>query len=97
MNEGEAAQDRTGLGQVLGVMTIQNDSVQLGPELLHKCQTLLEELEKFEAYILQQKNDHEIELRHFKGSVKIECKLLEKVLSVHLFPSPTTPCKVNLR
>ena len=49
------------------------------PELVKQCQKLLEEIDTFEAYLTS--HGHSVELRHFRGSVKTECKLLEKVCS----------------
>lgn len=46
-------------------------------ELVEQCQTLLEEIDAFEEYLGS--HGHGVELRHFRGSVKTECKLLEKV------------------
>ena len=46
-------------------------------ELVEQCRKLLEEIDSFEAYLTS--HGHSVELRHFRGSVKTECKLLEKV------------------
>lgn len=50
-----------------------------GQELLERCRVLLDELEVFQNYLQDEKKET-AELRHFKSSVKTECKLLEKVL-----------------
>lgn len=49
-------------------------------ELVKQCQQFLEEIDMFEAYLTS--HGHSVELRHFRGSVKTECKLLEKVCSL---------------
>jgi hypothetical protein len=49
-----------------------------GAELLRQCRELLDELEQFQDYLTEQRKEG-VELRHFKNSVKTECKLLEKV------------------
>lgn len=46
-------------------------------ELVEQCRKLLEEIDTFEAYLTS--HGHSVELRHFRGSVKNEYKLLEKV------------------
>lgn len=50
-------------------------------ELVEQCRKLLEEIDTFEAYLTS--HGHSVELRHFRGSVKTECRLLEKVYSVY--------------
>jgi hypothetical protein len=50
-----------------------------GQVLVERCRVLLDELEVFQNF-LQNENKETAELRHFKSSVKTECKLLEKVI-----------------
>lgn len=50
-------------------------------ELVKQCQKLLEEIDTFESYLTS--HGHSVELRHFRGSVKTECKLLEKVCPLY--------------
>ena len=46
-------------------------------ELVEQCRKLLGEIDSVETYLTS--HGHSVELRHFRGSVKTECKLLEKV------------------
>jgi hypothetical protein len=50
-----------------------------GQELLERCRVLLDELEVFQNYLQDEKKET-AELRHFKSSVKTECRLLQKVI-----------------
>ena len=47
--------------------------------LLTKCHELLDELEKFQAFLLQEKKENTVQLRQFRNSVISELKSLEKV------------------
>ncbi|MCJ1281570.1 hypothetical protein MMC26_000890 [Xylographa opegraphella] len=47
--------------------------------LLTKCHELLGELEKFQAFLLQEKKEHTVQLRQFRNSVVSELKSLEKL------------------
>ncbi|MCJ1403716.1 hypothetical protein MMC11_006939 [Xylographa trunciseda] len=47
--------------------------------LLTKCHELLDELEKFQAFLLQEKKEHTVQLRQFRNSVVSELKSLEKL------------------
>jgi len=47
-------------------------------DLLQRCRVLLDELEQLQQYLVEEKKE-DVELRHFKNSVKAESKLLEKV------------------
>lgn len=55
-----------------------------GQELLDRCRVLVDELEVFQNY-LQGGKKETAELRHFKGSVKTEYKLLEKVFLCYIY------------
>ncbi|OBT61348.1 hypothetical protein VE03_09316 [Pseudogymnoascus sp. 23342-1-I1] len=57
-----------------------------GQELLDRCRVLVDELEVFQNYLQDEKKET-AELRHFKGSVKTEYKLLEKLCK----SDPTVP------
>ena len=58
-----------------------NDGQSKAAELVQQCRKLLHEMDTFEAYLAS--HGQAVELRHFKGSVKTECKLLEKVCIPH--------------
>lgn len=49
-----------------------------GQDLLQRCRVLLDELEQLQRYLVEEKKE-DVELRHFKNTVKAESKLLEKV------------------
>ena len=49
--------------------------------LLAKCHELLNELECFCKFLVQQKKEHTVELRQFRNSVASELKSLERVCS----------------
>ena len=50
--------------------------------LLTKCHELLDELEQFQAFLVQEKKEHTVQLRQFRNSVISELKSLEKVVYV---------------
>lgn len=64
-------------------LNIGSEESKGAAELVQQCQTLLEEMDTFEAYL--ESHGQAVELRHFRGSVKTECKLLEKVFFYLLF------------
>ncbi|MCJ1393200.1 hypothetical protein MMC18_006072 [Xylographa bjoerkii] len=47
--------------------------------LLTKCHELLNELERFQAFLVQEKKEHTVQLRQFRNSVISELKSLEKL------------------
>ena len=53
--------------------------VKSADSLLAKCYELLDELEKFQAFLSQEKKEHTVQLRQFRNSVISERKSLEKV------------------
>ena len=66
------------------LLTVNDDvktqtSVISADALLTKCHELLDELEKFQAFLLQEKKEHTVQLRQFRNSVIAELKSLEKV------------------
>ena len=60
-------------------LNVEDTGVRLREDLLHQCQVLLSELEEFQQYLVKQKKDSGVELRHFKNSVRTEVNSLEKV------------------
>ena len=48
-------------------------------DLLNRCRALLRELEQFQEFIVKNKKEKEIEVRHFRTSVTAELKSLERV------------------
>ncbi|MCJ1431296.1 hypothetical protein MMC27_000647 [Xylographa pallens] len=54
-------------------------SVIRADALLTKCHELLDELEKFQTFLLQEKKEHTVQLRQFRNSVFSELKSLEKL------------------
>ena len=57
------------------------DGAALAEDLLAKCRTLLNELENFGTFVVEQKLEQEpaVEIRKFQTSVATELKSLEKV------------------
>ena len=68
------------------------DGAALAEDLLARCRTLLNELEDFGTFVLEQKLEHEpaVEIRKFQTSVATELKSLEKVSRP---PLPVHCCK----
>ncbi len=60
-------------------LNVDDTSERLREDLLQQCQVLLCEVEEFEQFLVKQKKDNGVELRHFKNSVRTEANLLEKV------------------
>ncbi len=60
-------------------LKVEDTGLRLRGDLLRQCQVLLNELEEFEQYLVKQKKDNGVELRHFKNNVRTEAKSLEKV------------------
>jgi hypothetical protein len=60
-------------------LKVEDVGLQLRGNLLNQCQVLLKELEEFQQYLVKQKKDSGVELRHFKNSVRTEINSLEKV------------------
>ena len=60
---------------------------RLVSDLLKNCQILVGELELFQQYLMTQRKEVNVELRHYRGCVKTELKSLEKVLcaNIHLY------------
>lgn len=68
-----------GISAQLKDLSVEDSSVRLREDLLRQCQVLLSELEEFQQYLVKQKKDSSVELRHFKNSVRTEVNSLEKV------------------
>jgi len=68
-----------GISTQLKDLSVEDSGVRLREDLLHQCQVLLSELEEFQQYLVKQKKDSGVELRHFKNSVRTEITSLEKV------------------
>jgi hypothetical protein len=68
-----------GLSARLKDLSLEHSGVRLREDLLQQCQVLLSELEEFQQYLVKQKKDSGVELRHFKNSVRTEVNSLEKV------------------
>jgi hypothetical protein len=78
MSEDNAGQDSSlDVSSQLSKLDLDEGAEQ-GKELLERCRVLVDELEVFQKYLQDEKKET-AELRHFKSSVKTECKLLEKV------------------
>jgi hypothetical protein len=50
-------------------------------DLLQRCQTLLNELETFKEYLKSRKQDHQVEIAHFRNTVKSELRTLQRLTS----------------
>lgn len=63
------------------VPTIQNGPYPVisADALLGQCHTLLNELEEFQEFLIEQKKEHTVDLRQFRSSVSSELKSLERV------------------
>ena len=68
-----------GLSVQLRDLSVEDSGIRLREDLLQQCQVLLSELEEFQQYLVKQKKDSGVELRHFKNSVRTEVNSLEKV------------------
>jgi hypothetical protein len=77
-NEGYLNREE-GLSAQLEDLNVEDIGVRLRDDLLQQCQVLLNELEEFQQYLVKQKKDSGVELRHFKNSVRAEANSLEKV------------------
>ena len=52
--------------------------------LLAQCHDLLKELEQFQAFLVERKKEHTVELRQFRNSVTSELRSLERVCKLPL-------------
>ncbi|KAG9716823.1 hypothetical protein KCU73_g15529, partial [Aureobasidium melanogenum] len=50
-------------------------------DLLTRCQSLLSELEAFKEYLKSRKQDHQVEIAHFRNTVKSELRTLQRLAS----------------
>ncbi|KAH0361006.1 hypothetical protein KCU65_g9029, partial [Aureobasidium melanogenum] len=50
-------------------------------DLLTRCQSLLSELESFKEYLKSRKQDHQVEIAHFRNTVKSELRTLQRLAS----------------
>lgn len=50
-------------------------------DLLSRCQSLLSELEAFKEYLKSRKQDHQVEIAHFRNTVKSELRTLQRLAS----------------
>lgn len=57
-------------------------------DLLQRCQTLLNELETFKEYLKSRKQDHQVEIAHFRNTVKSELRTLQRLTSAQ---TPSQP------
>jgi hypothetical protein len=61
-------------------------------DLLQRCQTLLNELETFKEYLKSRKQDHQVEIAHFRNTVKSELRTLQRLTSTQ---TPSQPSANN--
>jgi hypothetical protein len=59
-------------------------------DLLQRCQTLLTELETFKEYLKSRKQDHQVEIAHFRNTVKSELRTLQRLTSAQTPSQPST-------
>lgn len=64
-------------------------------DLLQRCQTLLSELEDFKEYLKGKRQDHTVEIAHFRNTVKSEYRTLERLASVQAEKVDATQHTVN--
>jgi hypothetical protein len=79
MGSEESLNGELGLSAQLKDLNVEDTGIRLREDLLQQCQVLLSELEEFQQYLVKQKKDISVELRHFKNSVITEVRSLEKV------------------
>jgi hypothetical protein len=79
MGSKESLNRELGLSAQLRDLNVEDTGIRLREDLLQQCQALLSELEEFQQYLVKQKKDSGVELRHFKNSVITEIRSLEKV------------------
>ena len=73
------------LSAQLNDLTVEETGERIRQSLLQQCNLLLNELEELELYLVKNKKDTRVELRHFKNSVKTELSLLQKVCTSNQF------------
>jgi hypothetical protein len=61
-------------------------------DLLQRCQTLLSELETFKEYLKSRKQDHQVEIAHFRNTVKSELRTLQRLTAAS---TPAKPASSN--
>jgi len=79
MDSEESLNGELELSAQLKDLNVEDTGIQLREDLLQQCQVLLSELEEFQQYLVKQKKDIGVELRHFKNSLITEVRSLEKV------------------
>lgn len=70
-------------------LVIDNSTGKLAADLLGRCEALLGEVETFQQFLVEQKRENTVEIRHFKSNLKAECKSLEKVRYTSYFLTNT--------
>ncbi|KAK6004867.1 hypothetical protein QM012_007646 [Aureobasidium pullulans] len=58
--------------------------------LLARCQSLLSELEAFKEYLKSRKQDHQVEIAHFRNTVKSELRTLQRLASASASATSTS-------
>lgn len=69
----------------LHALAIKEEPEPSASDLLERCETLCDELDQFQQYLVEHKKDKDVELRHFRNSVQAELKLIQKVEIHHLY------------
>jgi hypothetical protein len=59
-------------------------------DLLQRCQTLLSELEIFKEYLKSRKQDHQVEIAHFRNTVNSELRTLQRLTSASSISASTS-------
>ncbi|KAL8933533.1 MAG: hypothetical protein Q9211_005734 [Gyalolechia sp. 1 TL-2023] len=62
----------------------RRDGTELAEALLKGCHELLNELQRFQQYLEEQKREHTVELKPFRNSITAELKSLEKLRTTDL-------------
>lgn len=88
--------EEDGISAQLEDLKVEDAGLQLRDSLLQQCRVLLNELEEFQQYLVKQKKDNGVELRHFKSSVRTEVNFLEKVCIPVIFATVIKRCQSSL-
>jgi hypothetical protein len=60
-------------------LTVQENGHKLATNLLEQCEIILSEIEIFHSFLVENKADDKVEIRHFRNDVRTEYKAIKKV------------------
>ncbi|KAI9743861.1 MAG: hypothetical protein M1818_002595 [Claussenomyces sp. TS43310] len=82
MDQGSHKADKSLLVNEVQNLNIDHEAHERSAvDLLKQCQSLSAELEQFQRYLIERKQETRVELRHFSKSVKAEFKLIQRTLN----------------